>query len=313
MKIVFFAGIPKRNINDLSVNDINGTAALYSYFLRKEFHKIGIETDYCEAHSEKSDPSQLNKIEVPSGDHIISVAQRGFTSRCKILPSLYDKVKRSIKGKITSICDKSTKDPVEDIIFYAMNDSNRMTKNIYVGTAIDPTILYPEQDSGCIRILIDHAYYGFGKNDKSKQISEQCLEFQKNYKHKKVIIRRFSGPTGIEDVTFNNSDPGIYKRQTSLSYPIACQEYRKCHIFFVTHQESLGLSASECSACGSYIVSPTNYIKPAVLKQFRHRYFNDVIPWSKIIKSLNIDESVQKTSKLRWSTIASKIIESLES
>ena len=60
MKIVFFGGIRKTNTKDLSLNDITGTPALYSYFLRKEFDKLGIESTYCEAKAREATDEDLN-------------------------------------------------------------------------------------------------------------------------------------------------------------------------------------------------------------------------------------------------------------
>jgi len=314
MKIVFFGGIPKRDVNDLLITDINGTAALYSYFLRKEYDKMGIETDYCVARPGAASDEELSKIDVPKGDHIISMAQRGFNVRCKTSKTLYNNVRKNISGKITSICDHATQNPIEDIIFYGVPQPKALPKNVYVGCAIDHNILTPQHDPSSIRILVDHSYYGVNPKDISAKISMECLKFQRSNKVKPVIIRRFSGPTGVETVTPDKFNPGQYDRSTSMPYPNACDEYKKCDIFFVTHPESLGLSVLESAACGAYVVCPSGYIKDTILNQVRHIGFDGLdIPWNNIISELDIQKSRSATLKYTWTALAKKILKNLES
>jgi len=313
MKIIFFAGIPKKT-EEMTLNDINGTAALYSYFLRKEFQKMGIETEYCAARPGGAPVALLDKIEVPRGDHIISTAQKGFTVRCSRSKILLSNVRKSIKGKITSICDYATPNPIEDVIFYAIQCQNPYRKNSYIGWACDHEVLHPEQDPTKTRILIDHAYYGRDKRDLTEKISLECLKFQGTFKGKEVIIRRFSGPEGVETVTPSNVYCGAYNRSTSMPYPKACEEYKKANFFFVTHPESLGLSVLESAACGAYVLSPEGYIRSRQLKQVRHVSFKRLdIPWDLAIRKMAPISSVNVTKDYNWTIMANKILNELNS
>jgi len=312
MKVVFFGGIPKKSVKDLSLSDITGTAALYTYFLRNEFDKRGIETDYCEARPGSSSDEILSKIQIPPGDHILSVAQRGFTVRCKTSKILYENARKAIKGKITSICDHATANPVEDIIFYAV-PNKPLAKNVHIQWACDHSLLTPEQDPTKIRILIDHAYYGNNNpKDITSKLSEECVKFQYYHSEKKVIIRRFSGPTGVEDVNNRNALTGQYDRSTSMPYPKACEEYRKADIFIVTHPESLGLSVLESAAGGAFVVLPHGYIRSGMLSQIRHLDIpGNNISWDIVLNQLNIKRSVSTTKNFNWSNMTDKILKSL--
>lgn len=309
-KIIIFGGIPKQT-KDLSLDDITGTPALYSYFLRKEFEKLGIDTEYCEAHSQRSIDKEINKIVIPMGDHIISVCQRGFTHRCRPSNNLLQNTRKAISGKIASICDKRVKDPVEDIIFTAV-PHKKIDKNIHVGWACDHSLLTPTKDKDTIRILIDHAYYGsVDHNDRTADISRQCLDFQ-NYSDKKVVIRRFSGPQGCEDVTETNWNIDFYDRTTSMPYPKACEEYKKADIFIVTHQESLGMSVLESAAAGAYVAVPEDCIEESILTNIRHVTFKDKIPFDYILPLLSPQASIEPTLQYSWKKLTATMLKILE-
>src|ERR1035437_4290959 len=313
MKIIFFGGIRKLNTNELSIEDITGSPALYSYFLRKEFDKLGIETSYCPATSREATDEELNNIQIPKGNHILSVFQRAFSIRCRPTNNLLNNIRSSISGKMTAICDHHVNHPVEDIIFYSIPINKIPDKNIYLGWACDHSLLTPQKEIDTIRILIDHAYYGKSQPlDMTVSISKQCLDFQKEYKDKKVIIRRFSGLNGCETIDENNWNDGNYNRGTSMPYPKACEEYKRADIFIVTHPESMGLSVLESAAAGAYILAPDNYIKPAILKNIRHDTFsNKLVPFNEAIQKLNINESIKQTKDFTWNNITNKILETL--
>ena len=313
MKIVFFGGIRKTNTKDLSLNDITGTPALYSYFLRKEFDKLGIESTYCEAKAREATDEDLNIIKIPKADHILSVFQRAFTIRCRKSNNLEKNIRKNISGKMTAICDHILKNPIEDIIFYSVPIKDVPKKNIYLGWACEHSLLTPEKDPNSLRILIDHAYYGGNQPlDLTVSISKQCLDFQKNYRDKKVIIRRFSGSEGCETINNKNWNDGTYDRSTSMPYPKACEEYKKADIFIVTHPESLGLSVLESAASGSHILCPQDYIKTSILKQVRHETFNKIVPLQNSIQKLDINKSIEQTKNFTWKNIADKILQYLQ-
>lgn len=309
MKIIVFGGIPKKT-EELKLEDIRGTAQLYSYYIRNEFKKKGVETEFCQFGPGGSSSERLEKIEIPEGDHALSFSQRGFDVRGKISPKFIINVRQKIKGKITSICDHLVKNPIEDMIFHAAPWHSSHERNKYVSWAASKDILYPEKDPLVFRILIDHSYYKEGNNkDLSQFIAEQCIKFQKSYKQKKVIIRRFGGPDGIEDVNEKNIIYKVYDRSMSAPYPKACEEYRKADIFLVTHPESMGLSVLESGMAGTFVVTPEKYIKCSLLQPIYHIAFQGNIPWDKIVNMINVKKSVEYASPYKWENIASLMLE----
>jgi len=308
MKIIIFSGIQKPTAQ-LSLNDIVGTPSLYSYYLRKEFEKLGIETEPCRCQTIfETDLSYQGTYSIPRGDHILSVEQRGWFLR-KNCPTLFAKVKKSISGKVTTICDNNDVIGEEDFLFYAV-PALQKKKSIYVGWAADPVLCYPDKDKNVLRILIDHSYYGHSDRDLSVKIIKDVLQFVK-FCGKEVVIRRFiSG--GVETVTLG-AEPkiDIYSR-AGLLYVDACEEYRKADIFIVTHAESLGLSVIESAKAGALIVTPKGYIKNSLLETLNTYEFVGEISWGSVLEQLNPELSMQAAARFSWDKIALKIAETLE-
>lgn len=308
MKIVIFSGIQKPT-SDLPLNYIVGTPALYSYYLRKEFDKLGIETVPCRCPSiVELDKSYRDGYSVPQGDHILSVEQRGWFLR-EHCPSLWRKAKESISDKITTICDNNCIIGKEDYLFYAI-PAPQKEKSVYVGWAADHDLLHPEKEKDILRILIDHSYYGFCQRDKSVEIVDDVIQFAKSYKDK-VVIRRFVSE-GIETVSLDKEPKKDVYSRSGLSYLEACEEYRKADIFIVTHPESLGLSVIESAMAGAYVVSPYGHIKKPLLDPLHSYEFTKKISWDFVLQQLNPELSEHKASWFTWDKIAKKIAETLE-
>jgi len=308
MKIVFFAGIQKPT-DELSHEDINGTGKLYSYYLRKEMDKRGIETIPCRGVGvNESDEKYKQLINIPKGDHLISVEQRGITNR-RNHPYVLKRMRESISGKITSICDNNMLIGDEDLLFYAVPAPEK-PKSIYVGWAVDHSMCFPQKDPNVLRILIDHSLYVENNTvDISIPIFKDVMNFANSYKERPVIVRRFiSG--GVETCDAN-SKPEIYNRK-GLNFKDAAAEYRKADIFIVTHPESMGLSVLESAASGALVLSPNGFIKPELINDLNHLIFNGKIPWKNALNMINHEESYKRTLKYNWSDVVDKMIKGLK-
>ena len=181
MKIAIFSGIQKKTEN-LSIFDIYGTPQLYSYYLRKEFEKEGIETIPCQCPSIKYDSKAYENFTVPKADHILSVEQRGFHLRREHKP-LFERIKESISRKVCTICDNNNIiSEVEDLLFYAIPAAKKV-KSAYVGWAADCNLCYADKNPNILRILIDHSYYG---NCGNKDLSETILKDTLALAHDKI-------------------------------------------------------------------------------------------------------------------------------
>lgn len=305
-KVIILSGLQNKT-EYLSTDRIFGTAQLYSYFLRKEFEKIGIETEGAKFAGVNEPPKIFRNIInlLPKGDHVVCVEQRAFRNR-NHAPFLVPEIKKKIPGKVTTICDNNSIVGPEDMLYYAV-PAKAKPKSLYVGWGADPAFCYPEKDPSKIRILVDHGYYGTKVRDWSDQILKDVADFSR--KNKKVEIRRFiSG--GIETLDINNIWKDKYNRN-GLPFTEACAEYRQAHVFIVTHPESMGLSVLESAMSGALVVSPKGFIRRELLRDLHHIEYTDSIPWKKVLDNINPQKASKMASKYTWSNVASKIAKDL--
>ena len=173
--------------------------------------------------------------QIPEADHCIAFEQRCFYNRDNIF---YTKLRKKIKGKITTICDHNRTIGPEDCTFYSRNvyrDNRKVPKSLFIGWAAEPTECYIDKDKSNISILIDHSYYSAYSSCKNKDYSVSIIKdvckFSKQMKedgHKETVVRRFvSG--GVETLDVNNPWFEIYDRQ-GLNFRDAAKEDNKADI-----------------------------------------------------------------------------------
>lgn len=316
MKIVFFGGLPERDTKDMDPYDIRNLSDVYSYFLRREFERMGIRTDHC-FKNEKTPEAMI-----PEADHLLSVCQRSFHTGKNYYVKYLPEIRESIPGKVATVCDHqlSSGGMLGDIVFHARPSKLKRKKNVYVGWACDHSeYLFPEKDPDKFRILLDHSYYYPGHSkDLSVSLAKQCLEFKNRYREKEVIIRRFSGSSGLETLTPESNLSEVFdRRNQSIPYPVACEEYRKADIFIVTHPESMGMSVLESAAGGALTVCPLMkifrpYIQYDFLRPLHYITFRKNIPWGRVLDSLNMEETRKKAEPYSWSNVAKIMLREFE-
>ena len=310
MKIIFFGGIGKAT-DQMEFADIKGTSYLYSYYLRKEFERRGIETDFAlAAGSKESDICYQGNYCIPEGDHILSVEQRGWLNR-KDCPTLFEKVRKSIKGKVCTICDNSNTIGPEDLLFYAVPAPSK-PKAVYVGWAADHTLCYPDKTLGEIRILIDHSYYGKSKQDFSVQMIDEVFRFARAYEGR-VVVRRFV-TGGVETMDIRKPPRYEIYRRMGLPYLGACEEYRKADIFVVTHRGTMELSVLESAMSGAFVIAPNLFISRGLIDPLHHiklPHSKLSIPWSRVLGMLDVKKSVMQAKANTWERLVDRMLEAL--
>jgi hypothetical protein len=304
VKIIFYGGLPAHSADALDWGELCGTQHTYSYFLRKELAKRGIQSDMFGFSTLDKKPDKI-----PEGDHLISVSQRGITNATTRIPDARKRVEAKIKGKITSICDFYWDGHVEeDMIFFARPHKDT-EKHKYVGWAACPKMLHPDKKANEIRILIDHTLYVDTSEDSSSSVISQCMRFKENF-GLPVTVRRFiSG--GVETVITDNQIPTIYTRK-GLPFPEACEEYNKANIFITTHAESMGLSVLESAMADTLVVTKKGYIGMDLLHDLNYVEHEGEIDWNEVIRKAVPGMSRVRAIKYNWVSVVDKILEHLK-
>ena len=308
-----YSTIPEKLSN---ISNFSGVAA---YYLNRELSNHNIEHTHfivatdIRAKSEKEQVAYFNKIPITDVDHIVAMGIRFFS---EYNPKCTQLLKKKIKGLVTGTVENEREEPT-DIMF----TFNRVVskKAIYIGWGADPQLCYPDKLDDTLHILIDHSNYNKNRPDLSDCIAKQVQslidskQYTKLFKHIKVrrFVDRYESGVGVEDFDSKHNVKYSYTRR-GLSYVDACAEYRKAHIFIVTHPESLGLSVLESAMSGALVVSPEYFIKSEKINDVRHVLFKTKINWKVVLKQISVKKSVKKVKYLTWEKSFRTLIDTLK-
>lgn len=321
MKILFLVGSTECQLptDELGPGTIKSTATVYNYFLRKELGRhAGIETEsypFRKVTDEARTADYLRALDPPPADHVICLEQRGFAAANR---KVFDFYKARTPGAVCAICDHDKVLGPEDYLFHVQL-STRMPPSPttrHVTWAADPAFCYPEKEPGVLNILVDHHNYSGG--DKVREIRAGLQRFLSDVFPKwgprlgfeKVVVRQFVSRGLAEIDPFAPYVPEAYDRK-GIPFPDACREYRRANIFMVTKPESMGLSMIECAMSGTFVVAPRGFANPYLLDPLNHLFWDEEIPWDKVMALLDVPASVEAAAPFNWQRLSHLMLTTL--
>jgi hypothetical protein len=258
-------------------------------------------------------------------DIVLALGLRYFSSVQKTI--IHNLKKRLYPGFLCQIYDGSRLDNDDvDITFTLKNHNiheeykfgsaaNRYVRhrafNDYIGWAADSELNIPLQSDQHLQFLVDHTNYGDNPVDLSDDILSQIRDFVNSeiWKNqwKSVIVRRFDSG---KIVTVDLNDQSLVKRydRTSIPFREVCAEHSRCHVFFVTHPESVGLVVLETSMAGALTVTPKKFISSDRLNKVRHIEYSEKINWVQVLDSIDPLASREKALKNSWELVAQRML-----
>lgn len=271
--------------------------------MSRALNKIGVETAYFNAPFTNTDEYCLRLIgefrEV-GAHHIVALGVRFFSR----LPSeVGTKISLGIDGLLCQIHDGSLFDDFPcDLNFtirddewrYVANENNRLVRhhkrNWHIGWAADSSVFYPEQVNDVMRVFVDHPTFVANSLDATLNILMSLKELRDNYFVRrgeflgfKSLDVRMLHDEGVVSIDLDNICIRPYLR-TPIPMDLLASEFRKTHIFFVTHAESVGMCAIESAMAGAFVYAPLNAINPDRLKTIKHAEFKNAVDWSALLK-----------------------------
>lgn len=311
--------------NELLLKNTKKQYHIFLYFINKYLSEYA-DTDIIIQQIPYGNKKRHNyDINFPEVDHCILVDNRGFHHRNS---NIYELLRSKVKYSISTISANNSIKSHEDILYYLVPSGKRNKMGCkYIGWACSHELCKPKQDDNYITILIDHNYYGKSKRmlnqDLTRSITEHVCEFakknNKNINNKKIKVLRFIRG-GLEEINLNLSMLKIinidkYVQGQGLSYEDACEVYSKTDIFFVTHEECMGLVNLEVAMSGGLIVSPNGYIKRELLSQLHHiSYDKDKVSsldMINVLNNINHNYARNKIINKNWQNATYKIYETL--
>lgn len=254
-------------------------------------------------------------FDIAWANHAIICEQRGVKAKGE---EFYQALRKKTSGLITTFCGSHTNVNKEDVLFYSLPSGKARKKHCrLVNWAAEPSILYPEQPNNEIRVLVDHPYYGQNRIsilDQTKNTVNSFIDFQTANPHLNLKGRKFVSGDVVDIV---DKDVPRYLH-VNLNYKDTCQEYRRSHVFVVTHLESMGLSVLESAMCGALIVVPVSngesYIKGCLIKHLHHIKYDvkDGIDWQAVIDKIDVKKAQKMASRYTWEKTTNKIRDTFE-
>ena len=271
-----------------------------TYFIKKELEKNGYE---CKAIGCQSWMGLKKRIKSYYADYekhfdfnLFNEYDNFFFTGAIPLKSTHAGIIRHLKQHVkgffaeTNEYKRGAKGDVE-FFFLPGEDSDN---SICVGPLYDNDELFSEKQYDKLVIHIDHHFEG--RNNCSDKIIEKIKELENNeyfkthwngleiYYHSKKI-------NNIDEIDFYNRPPDIPFKELA-------EIYRKTHIGFLSHRETLGLYPIEVSASGGHVVVlESTFLKPSM------QHFLKTIPdqenfWNNLLPMITEEHAKRNTEKV---------------
>jgi hypothetical protein len=303
------------------LHKVKNFTGVQAFYLARELRRRGVEL--CFVDGKHPDPLwQLSDIQ-GAYDHALALGLRWFTHRPAGCATI---LKTKVKGAVTQLHDGVVHSHLSegmigvDCTFMFRDDRTRMRDWVrycdryhYIGWAADPDVLYPEQRRDELRILLDHPYYKSGQPDITEAVTVDATMFAhtgswQRYGYKTAKVRRLVNG-GAEDVTINDPPLKMFDRR-HVSFPDIAQEYRRTHIYCVTHKESVGLTCLELAYCGAFVVAPKGMIYQDRLETVRHIQYEGVrAPWGEVLPAIDIQQSRGLACEQTWDKVTDRMLQ----
>jgi hypothetical protein len=302
---------------------VKNFTGVYAYYLARELRERGVELKFIDGKNPKP-LTYFGEIDAEGADHVLALGLRYFTHVPIGCASI---LKTKVTGAVTQLHDGLVHDYLAahmrgvDCTFMFRDDQLRTRdwqrfakNNHHIGWAADRQLLYPAKEAGELRIVIDHPYYKDGQPDFTATITQDALAFtytsRWRNRYDRVRLRRLVNG-GAEDVTVENSASKPFDRR-HVSFEEIAAEYRRTHVYFVTHKESVGLTCLEMGLCGALVVAPKGFIYPDRLQTVRHVEYEGAVPWDLVMSRIDVSAAAALAQKQTWARVADRMLKWFE-
>jgi hypothetical protein len=321
VRLLFIAPEPK------PATEIHDHSEVWSAGLAAAFVRLGIDVQISPP-LENAGLSATTLCQFYAGvdwdniDHVVALGGEWFRYFERIARPAVDVVVRRCRGVVAQIhAHGGNRPPPQGVTNLAVCDYNRANSpySRFIGWGTSPELLYPDQNHDEIRVLVDHQDYAAGaasRRDRSGEIIRDCLDFARVWDcdFERLRFRQFVDG-GFADL---GADPVKYTRGR-ISYADCVAEYRKTHVFVVTHTEDTAQTCIEVAMCGALLLVPTQGAAPRPflpadrLATVRHVIYSGHVPWSRVIDEIDVEASRAQAASNTWDTVAERVVSALRS
>jgi len=313
------------------VSGIDSFEKVWSHFLSWGLRRRGIELRYAEAFDTSALPKAeiiryYRQFDLSDIDHIVSLGTVGLRYFERVPSQVGELLMQRCRGVVVQIHDyaRLKASPCHCTFTITKNNVNDKTpkQNRLIGWGADPNLLEPDQDPSELRILVDHPGYGSPKwfFDMSVAVQRDCLDFADSglwgSRYRSIRLRRHVDG-GFEDFTAPSVAP---YRHIGCPWPVLAAEYRKTHVFMMTHREMIGISAIEAAMAGALVVVPRAgptgprrlFVPQDRLDTIRHIVYGHSVPWQIVLDNIHVARSRRQAIEHNWDAVAGNVIRALK-
>lgn len=312
MKVLLLA--PLDNYVD-DINCCNSYNSVMAFFLKKYLKKYDVDVElipvadsFTRKQISKSNFRTFKKLILDT--NLLETFDKIIILGIKSLRSIHPKVLEEIlkcKDKIFEL-DETAKRRSEDFTTLFMVGDEEYTNAKFIGQGVDLDFLYPEQSHKELVIHVDHPWYtGVHYFDLIYEKNLQLIKEEIFKKYGFESVKFIYHTEEIEDISKINS----LTNPQNVSFLKLSEIYRKTHVGFISHPESMGNYPLELAACGAVVVLPNNNAIPGFIKnQINWVSIGQENFWDYIF--LNLDEiqksNQQKAIKFSYDAVVERII-----
>lgn len=225
-----------------------------------------------------------------------------------ILDFLHDRVS-GVVGEF----NEYPKNPNTDVVFHALPVSAE-PGCVYVGPMYDSNELYPDQEYEDTLVLhIDHHYPG--RTDCFEQIRQLILDlpnnafYQANWKNLEIWYHS-------QQITLEQLETiDFYRRPPNIPFRQLAKIYRRTHMAFLSHRETLGMYPVELMASGAMVAClDREFLTEEMHSLVRtvgpvENFWNHVLP---LINKVQANSNSQSVAACSYDNGIKKVLDTLE-
>lgn len=182
----------------------------------------------------------------------------------------------------------------------------------FVGQGVDLEHLYPDKSNSILTLHIDHPWPW--RSQYFETIQQRLFELQENQIYKKYgfdeleIIYHTIPVTDIKSINDNLTPPDI-------SFLELSKIYRKTHVAFISHRETMGSYHLEMAATGATVISPSRKALPGETRNLvLLTPINISDFWETVLMNLEntSNENIEKSKEFSYESVINRISEIIE-
>lgn len=289
-----------------------GTIAknIYDFVKDHEAFDVTLDTVILSTTNKRTDDFPIEDLKKYAENDIILFAGLKFLDRGYKVVELAKKLKQlNPKILLCQLSDQAVpRNSVADLTFCTKLKDGAGPKNIGMGwTANAELFKSTKTNDKTLRVFVDHPSYvdSYYTHDKTEYITNELSKLDyKKYGYENFEFFRI----GNSEMITNFDTPITKHDRQGVKHDDYVKTMNCADIFFVTHPESVGLSALEAAMSGALVVLPEGYMEYELLNSINFVEFGRKINWDLIFSKIDQNKSREMAEKFNYSEYITKMV-----